>query len=462
MPRNRLIFQLIIFLGIVLFLFSGCKTQSDLTDPVEIPGSFSESGVELVPAKWWTSFDDNRLSTVIDSAMSSNFTLLTAWERLRAAEAVVDRESSLLFPTLEATGSARADRFSDSYRDTEQLQLGLSSSYEIDLWGRIGSTIDAEQFRAQATLYDYQTAALSLTAEITRTWYRLADAQNQLALVNEQINTNLTVLELLNNRFEIGQIQSVDVLRQQQLVEATREQRTYAEARVQTLEHQLAVLLGRTPQSGVDLRPEDLPQLAPLPSAGLPTDLVQKRPDVRSAFASLRAADNDLAAAISNQYPRFSISASASTAAESAGALFEDWAISFAGNLLAPIFYGGELRAEVDRNEALKNQRLYEYGQTILTAFREVEDALIQEKKQVESIESIERQLELASQSYRQLRIQYLNGSGNYLDVLTALDDIQQLRRDLLTAQLTLVEYRISLYRALAGSFETEMMAENN
>jgi len=449
-------------LGIVLFLFSGCKTQSDLTDPVEIPGSFSESGVELVPAKWWTSFDDNRLSTVIDSAMSSNFTLLTAWERLRAAEAVVDRESSLLFPTLEATGSARADRFSDSYRDTEQLQLGLSSSYEIDLWGRIGSTIDAEQFRAQATLYDYQTAALSLTAEITRTWYRLADAQNQLALVNEQINTNLTVLELLNNRFEIGQIQSVDVLRQQQLVEATREQRTYAEARVQTLEHQLAVLLGRTPQSGVDLRPEDLPQLTPLPSAGLPTDLVQKRPDVRSAFASLRAADNDLAAAISNQYPRFSISASASTAAESAGALFEDWATSFAGNLLAPIFYGGELRAEVDRNEALKNQRLYEYGQTILTAFREVEDALIQEKKQVESIESIERQLELASQSYRQLRIQYLNGSGNYLDVLTALDDIQQLRRDLLTAQLTLVEYRISLYRALAGSFETEMMAENN
>lgn len=462
MPRNRLIFQLIIFSGIVLFLLNGCKTQSDLTDPVEIPGSFSKSGVELVPAKWWTSFEDNRLSTVIDRAMNSNFTLLTAWERLRAAEAVVDRESSLLFPTLEATGSARADRFSNSSQDSEQLQLGLSSSYEIDLWGRIGSTIDAEQFRAQATLYDYQTAALSLTAEITRTWYRLADAQNQLALVNEQINTNLTVLELLNNRFEIGQIQSVDVLRQQQLVEATREQRTYAEARVQTLEHQLAVLLGKTPQSGVDLKPEDLPQLAPLPSAGLPTDLIQKRPDVRSAFASLRAADNDLAAAISNQYPRFSISASASTAAESAGALFEDWAISFAGNLLAPIFYGGELRAEANRNEAVKNQRLYEYGQTILTAFREVEDALIQEKKQVESIESIERQLELASQSYRQLRIQYLNGSGNYLDVLTALDDIQQLRRDLLTAQLTLVEYRISLYRALAGSFETEMMAENN
>ncbi|MDZ7755914.1 efflux transporter outer membrane subunit [Rhodohalobacter sp.] len=449
-------------LGIAVLVLNGCRTQEEVSNPVEIPDSFSESGMEVLPAKWWTSFEDNRLNTVIDSALTSNFTLLTAWERLRAAEAVVDRESSLLFPTLDASGSAQADRFSDSSQDSEQIQLGLSSSYEIDLWGRIGSTIDAEQFRARATLFDYQTAALSLTAEIVRTWYQLADAQNQLELVNEQIDTNLTVLQLLKNRFEIGQIQSVDVLRQQQLVEATREQRTYAESRVQTLENQLAVLLGKPPQSGIDFSPEDLPQLSPIPSTGVPTDLVQKRPDVRSAYASLQAADNDLAAAISNQYPRLTISASASSASESAGALFEDWAISFAGNLLAPIFYGGELRAEVDRNEAVKNQRLYEYGQTILTAFREVEDALIREKKQVESIDSIERQLELASQAYRQLRLQYLNGSGNYLDVLTALDGIQQLRRDLLSARLTLVEYRISLYRALAGSFETERMAEVN
>lgn len=460
MTRMDSITKYLILSGIALFIISGCKSQEKLSSPVEIPESFSESGTELVPDNWWTSFGDDQLNAVVDSAMNSNFTLLTAWESLKAAEAVVDRESSVLFPSLEASGSAQADRFSDSSQDSEQIQLGLSSSYEIDLWGRIGSTIDAEQFRAQATLFDYQTAALSLSAEIVRTWYRLADAQNQLALVNEQIDTNLTVLQLLNNRFEIGQIQSVDVLRQQQLVEATREQRTYALARVQTLRNQLAVLLGRAPQTGVDFSPEDLPELEPLPNAGVPTDLVRKRPDVQSAYASLQAADNDLAAAISNQFPRLTISASATTAAESASGLFENWAMSFAGNLLAPIFYGGELRAEVNRNEAVKNQRLYEYGQTILTAFQDVEDALVQEKNQVQSIESIERQLELANQAYRQLRLQYLNGSGNYLDVLTALDGIQQLRRDLLSAQLTLVEYRISLYRALAGSFETEMMAE--
>lgn len=459
MVRNPALPLSLTVVGVAILILAGCKTQQEITEPVEIPDSFSDSGTELVADKWWTSFDDDQLNTFIDTAMQSNFSLLTAWERLQEAESVVDRESSVLFPDLEASASAQTNRYSDNSQDSDEIELGLSSVYEIDLWGRIGSTIDAEQFRARASLFDYQTAALSLAAEIVRTWYQLADAQNQLDLVEEQVDTNLNVLELLNNRFRIGQIESVDVLRQQQLVEATREQRTNAEVRVRTLEHQLAVLMGQTPQNGLNLNPDRLPELPSLPDAGLPADLVQKRPDVRSAFAQLHAADNDLAAAISNQYPRFTISASASTASESAGGLFESWVLSFAGNLLAPVFYGGELRAEVDRNQAVRNQRLYEYGETLLTAFREVEDALVREQKQEERIQSIERQLELADQAYRQLRIQYLNGSGNYLDVLTALDDIQQLRRDLLTARLTIIEHRISLYRALGGSFETPLMA---
>lgn len=446
--------------GIAVFIMAGCGTQKEIDAPVEMPDTFSESGTQLVPDRWWTSFDDERLNTAIDTAMQSNFNLLTIWERLRAARAVADRESSALFPDLEASATGEVNRFSDRSEDTEQIQLGLSSVYEIDLWGRIQSSIDAEQYRARATLLDYETAALTLSSEIARTWYRLADAQNQLQLIEEQIETNMTVLQLIKNRFAIGQVQSVDVLRQQQLVEATREQKKYAEARKQVLRHQLAVLLGKTPQMGLQYRPAGLPALSPLPDAGIPTDLVRRRPDVQSAYASLLAADRDLAAAISNQFPRLTLSASATTAADNAGSLFEDWALSFAGNLLAPIFYGSQLRSEVNRNEAVKQQRLYEYGQTILTSFREVEDALVQEKMQGQSIQSLERQVELATQAYEQLRVQYLNGSGNYLDVLTALDGIQQLRRDLLSARLTLVEYRIALYRALAGSFETEMMAE--
>jgi len=328
--------------------------------------------------------------------------------------------------------------------------------YEVDLWGRIQARVQAERFRAEASRADYQAAALSLSAEVVRTWVQLAEARSQRRLVQDQVETNETVLTLLQNRFETGQIRSVDILRQRQLLEATREQRTIVESRVQVLEHRLAVLLGRSPQAGVDDLPEALPELPPLPEAGVPTDLIRRRPDVQRALSELKAADRDLAAAISNQYPRLTLSVSASTAASTAQDLFQSWAYAFAGDLLAPIFRGGALRAEVDRTEAVRTQRLYEYGRTILTAFQEVEDALIREKKQRERIQQLERQVELAQQAYEQLRTQYFNGAADYLDVLTALDEVQQLRRDRLSAERTLVEDRIALYRALAGSFETE------
>jgi len=445
----------------------GCTTQRPTTPPVETSVPFAEAGAQEVPDQWWTVFENDRLNALVDTATASNFTLRTAWQRLQASQAVVDRESGALFPDLEASGQGGV---TETQGDTEasdgvdqqgeNLQMGLNSAYEVDLWGRIRSQVQAERFRARAGRADYQTAALSLSAEVVRTWAQLAEARSQRRLVQQQIDTNVKVLNLLENRFETGQIRSVDVLRQRQLVESTREQRTVVESRVQVLEHQLAVLLGRPPQAGVEALPDSLPELPPLPDAGVPTDLVQRRPDVRRAHNLLKAADRDLAAAISNQYPRLTLSASASSAAESASDLFQTWAYSFAGNLLAPIFRGGALRAEVDRTEAVRTQRLYEYGQTILTAFQEVENALIREKKQRERIQDLEQQVALAQRAYEQLRVQYFNGAVDYLDVLTALDEVQQLRRDRLAAELTLVEDRIALYRALAGGFETDRERE--
>ena len=391
---------------------------------------------------------------MVDSALTSNFNLLTAWQRLRAAQAVVDRESASFFPTLDASVQGEVSQYQSQFVQDQQLSLGLSSAYEVDLWGRISSRVEAQRYREQATREDYQTAALSLSAEVARVWYQLVEARNELKLIRDQIRTNEKVLTLLESRFGSGQIRSVDILRQRQLLEATREQEINAEGRLEVLRHQLSVLLGNAPQSAVTTAEVTLPDLPPLPETGIPTDLIRRRPDIQSAFNRLKAADREVASAISSRYPRLSLSASASTAADNARDLFQDWSRRVAGNLLTPLFYGGQLKAEVDRTQAVKQQRLYEYGQTVLNAFREVEDALIREKKQKQTIQSIREQLELARQSYEQLRIEYFNGMSGYLDVLTALDEQQQLRRDLFSARLRLLEYRIALYRSLAGGFE--------
>lgn len=147
---------MIVFSGFLALI--SCSTHKEATSPpVDTPESFSESGTAVIPDKWWTAFGDEKLNALVDSAMQSNFDLLTAWERLRAANAVSDLESSALFPSLEATAGGEINRFSDNSQSSEQIQLGLSSAYEIDLWGRIRSSIEAEQYRAQATLLDYQT-----------------------------------------------------------------------------------------------------------------------------------------------------------------------------------------------------------------------------------------------------------------------------------------------------------------
>lgn len=439
-----------------------------------------QQGAPALPDRWWTAFDDASLDAAVDRAVRDNFSLAAAWERLRAARAIADREGADLWPSLDGIASAQwsktygddDDDFDDAAgfdsdfdddADTE-YSLGLEASYEVDLWGRIRSRVEAERLRAEATAADYRTAALTLSAEVTRTWYRLAEARRQLGILEQQIDTNESVVELLETRFAAGQVRGADVLRQQQLVEATREQAVRTRRRRALLRNQLAVLQGEPPQAAIEVPAGELPELAPPPAVGLPAELVKRRPDVLQARRVLEAADRDLASAVADQYPRVNLTASLVSTAEDPGGLFEDALASITGQLVAPLFDAGQRRAEVNRTEAVTRQRVAEYGQTVLTAFREVEDAIAAERFDTRRIERVQRQLRLSRQTLEQLRTQYLNGVTDYIAVLTALTEQQQLERDLVTARLARLESRIGLYRALAGGFETprEVAAETD
>ncbi|PAU80427.1 hypothetical protein CK501_08240 [Halovibrio salipaludis] len=445
-------------------LVTGCASQpeEEPAPPVTVPETFSASGEEPAPERWWRSFGDERLNELVQDGLDANLDLLTAWQRLREARSAVNQQSANLYPNLDATANAEVSN-SDSSDTEETLTLGLSSEYEVDLWGRINSQVEAEQYRALATRADYRTTALTLSAEVTRTWYQLRAQRAQLDLAESQIETNRNVVKLLETQFGSGQAGSADVLRQRQLLESTEEQRLGTESELQVLENQLAVLLGRTPRNTDLPEARGLPELPPLPETGVPAELVQRRPDVRQAFNQLQAADADLAAAISNQFPRLTLTASASTQENSVQDLFDNWATALAGNLVAPLIDAGQRDAQVSQARAVRRQRLYEYGQTVLTAFQEVEDALVQERKQRQAIERIKRQLELAETTYQQLRQQYFNGQVGYIDVLTALTDRQDLERSLISARRQLLEFRVALYRALAGGFDPrkDFVSEN-
>ncbi|MFK7788482.1 MAG: efflux transporter outer membrane subunit [Phycisphaeraceae bacterium] len=440
----------------------GCYTPESRSDlPLTDAAAFSGGdGVEFAE-RWWIAFDDDALNQRVDSALANNFDLAAAWQRLAAARALARRTASDRFPELDGTGGVGRDESLTSGDDRTEIRLGLAASYEVDLWGRIDSLVEAEALRAQATEADYKAAAISLSSSVTLTWYQLAEVRQQLALVQSQLDVNQTFLELLRERFNVGLIRSVDVVRQQQLVEATREQAIVLHAQREVLEHQLAILDGKPPQSAGSFAEVLLPDLPASPKTSLPATLLQRRPDVLAAYLRLQAADEDLAAAVSDQYPRLNLSASLETIAERPSDLFEDWLFSIAGQAVAPLLDGGERRAEVQRNEAVIQQRIAEYGQVVLNAFGEVEDALVQESRQAQRLASLNEQLRLADNAVEQLRTQFLNGVGDYLAVLTALQDKQQLERDVVSARLDLIAFRIALYRALAGGFETPLEQES-
>lgn len=372
----------------------------------------------------------------------------------RGCRAVSKLVKSDTYPDVDAFAELSRSE-STSNNDESAINVGVAASYEVDLWGAIESRVRAETLRAEATVADYETAAISLSSLVAITWYQLVETTLQLELIESQNQTNQKTLEALQDRFRVGQIRNVDVLRQRNLIEATKEQAIILRARQAVLEHQLAALEGRVPQVKVDLAPTRLPALPPTPKTGLASTLLQRRPDVKAALLQVGAADEDVAAAVSDQYPRLNITASLETFAERPKDLFQDWIFSIAAQMIAPIIDGDERKAEVERSQAVRRQRLAEYGQTVLQAFVEVENALAEEARQGERIANLNTQVEIAEQTIKELRLQYFNGVADYLDVLQASISLQELERDVLRANLDRVLIRIALYRALAGSFET-------
>ena len=453
MHQSKLRLSLALAAALGAMSISGCTTTHEVSPPTIIPATFSAIGQTPLQQQWWTSLDDPGLDALIEQAFERNFDLRTAWNRLAQAQAVARQQGAALLPTVDGeAGASQLRQETDSNRSRSQtLMLGLAVNYELDLWGRLNSAAEAADYDVQASEQDLQTAAISLAASIANTWYELAEQEAQIRIINEQTQTNKQLLELIDARFRRGVSPASDVLRQQQLVESAQGELVLAQRQAEVLRHQLAVLIGQAPTQVIDQDNPMLAELPSLPETGVPAELIQRRPDVLSAYLSVNAADKRLASAIANQYPRISLSADLQTSGSKARDLFSNWLLNLAANASQPLFDGGERKAEVDRTRAVRDEALNSYSQTILTALQDVEDALTSEQYQQRYLDSLNKQILTATSVVERTRARYLNGQTEYINVLEAITSLQSLQRSVLTAQLNLLSYRIELYRALAG-----------
>jgi len=427
---------------------------------------FSQFTTDAAPGKkWWETFNDSELNALIEEAFSNNLNLKQIWARLKQTRAVAVQAGADRYPGL--TGSAgtahsrkRAKNGSALTSTSENYSLGLSSSYELDLWGRVRAEQEAAILSAEAGKQDLNAAAITLAAEVTNRWLQIIAQRTQKHLLNEQLKTNQTYLELIELRFRHAMVSALDVYQQQQVIDQVRAQIPLVKAQESKLMNELSVLLGKTPRSPLAISRPDLPKLAPMPSTGIPTDLLENRPDIKAAQLRLQSAGWNVSAARADRLPSLNLSASAIFENEYLDLLLNNWLLSLAANLTAPIFDGNRRAAEVDRTMAMKDENLAAYRQTILTAIREVEDALVTEARQKEHILELKQVIRTSRKALDQATLRYRNGLTDYLPVLTQLLSVQDLERNLITQRATLLTNRISLYRSLGGTWTKNMMRQ--
>ena len=392
---------------------------------------------------WWTQFHSEQLNALVLTALKNNHNLLAAQARIRAAQASLEAAYGKTFPTLTANGNV----------SSQFISASLNASYEVDMWAKVRQAEQSAHFQFQATQFEHDTTQISVAGQVTLAWLQWIAANQTIALLQTEQQNHQTNLQLIELRFRQGIAQASDVLQQRQLLESAQGNLSTAQANRDVALTALATLLGQAPNT-LALQEEALPQINTAPSPSVPTDLLERRPDLQQAKALLHAADSNLAAAIAAQFPQLTLSASWSDQARNTNLLFDNWVRNLSINLVAPLLDGSARAAEVQRQRALLDQALAQYQQAALNALADVHNALTQEHRQAELVRSLEMQLQLAQTSLNRLFAEYRNGSESYIAILNAQQSVSALQRNVIVAKHLLLNFRVALYKAISGDLK--------
>lgn len=416
-----------------------------------------------VDTGWRTFFPDPRLQALIATALENNRDLRTAAERIEEARAQYNIQRADLVPNFNGTVTESRSRTPASLNATGKplvataYQVGLSlASFELDFFGRVRSLNDAALAQYLATEEARRSVQISLVAEVAKAYLAERAFAEQLDLAQQTLKGRQTGYDLAKQRFDVGASSALDLRQAETLVLAARvAAATLVRQRAQA-ENALTLLVGKPPGALPPARMLEEQKIVTDIPAGLPSNLLEQRPDIRAAEQRLRAANANIGAARAAFFPRISLTAGLGTASNELSGLFDagSRAWSFAPQLVLPIFDGGRNRASLDLAQVRRNLAVTDYEKSIQVAFREVSDALVARAPLEEQIEA-QRLTQVADEDRLRLANErYKNGIASFLDVLDA-------ERELFTAQQALVQARllrltnaIDLYRALGGGLK--------
>ena len=464
MPMPRLSLSLLV----VAYGVAGCgvtppqeQVERDVADAAQEQAPTSpaqwqaaaDSGA--VQAGWVETFNDASLTALVIEAQANNRDLAAAAANVDRAWALARQAGAALAPDVSiAAGAARTGGIDSSRPTTTNLSLGAQVSWEIDVWGRLRSGQRSAVASAQAVEADYRSAQESLAAATSKAYFSAIEANIQAEIVRETVGILEETLRIVTAKHENGMATSQDVSLARSDLAAARERLTTVEGSFRDAVRALEALLGRYPGADLEVR-ETLPVVPPPPPAGLPSELLERRPDIVAAERRVAAAFNATHQARAARLPAIGLTGNVGGASNSLSSLLssENVAWTAGTNLLAPIFDGGRLREGVRIATAEQEQALAAYGQAAISAFSELETNLDQGVVVQQRIVDLEEAATEAEKAFRIARLRYDEGEEDLLNVLTIQQRVISARNSLSIAERLLLEQRVNLSLALGGSW---------
>jgi len=453
----------------ILFFVAGCSVHK--RHPVEPPQPVPESFVEeegLVYAaypigKWWEQFNDEKLNVLLEEAFQNNLDITIAFARLEQVQAVTRATSSAQKPFLDAEGELKRESSPSFLGDYtgNSYQLSLLAGYEVDLWQKYKSQTKAAVFETEATYEDIKALYMSLSAQLVELYYLAVEQRAQISLTDSTIDSFEEALERVELRYRQGLAPALDVYQAQQNLARARAGRPIFEANLAVTEHALATLLGRYPDQETAGYLAIIPEIPDAFPAGIPSEMLARRPDIEAAILRVKASDERIASAIADRFPSFNLVGSygkSSMAFVTGDIVGVFWNAIL--NVAQPIFDGGRRGAEVDRTRAVFKENLAMYHKAVLTAFQDVEDALARNRTSEEHIVLLNNQRESSSNALRVSTFRYMEGLSDYLPVLAAQQSLYESESAILAARRQLISDRVQLARALGGEWMDEYIDE--
>ncbi len=462
--------------GILALVLAGCAVGPDYRRPeVEVSAGYKEAAGwkvaepqdESSRGKWWEIFADPQLSALIESVDISNQNVLVAEARFRQAQALVASSRAALFPTLDANASIVRSRSptglvggTTAGRIINNRSVGLSSSWDLDLWGRLRRTLESGEASAQASAADLAAARLSAQSELASDYFQLRVLDAQKQLLDDTATAFDKSLELTRNRYTAGVAAKVDVVQAETQLKSTQAQAIDTRVQRAQLEHAIAILIGKPPAE-FSIAPLPFSVTMPRIPIGLPSELLERRPDVAAAERRAASANAQIGVAKAAYFPSLTLSAGGGFRSSNATDLFTApsrfWSIGPA--LAQSIFDAGLRRAQTDQAIAAYDATVAQYRQAVLAGFQEVEDNLAALRILEEEAQVQDDAVRAARESVVLTVNQYKAGTVSYINVVTVQTTQLSNERTAMGILGRRLVAAVTLVKALGGGWSAAELA---